>query len=139
MTVNGLGTNGVRGVARPRPGIARRAGSGGFHVQTDPAAVLSPSATVSAPSLLGLQEAQQDAVSDRDARQHADQLLDLLTDMQRSLLAGPGAGPALERLGRLARQAPLAADPRLAGVQQAVLLRVAVEQARNGMRLLRDT
>jgi hypothetical protein len=139
MTVNGLGTNGLRGVARARSGVSRRAGSGGFSVQAEPASVLSPSTAVPGSSLLGLQEAQQDTVGDREARRHADQLLDLLTDMQRSLLEGPDAGAAFERLGRLARQAPLAADPRLAGVQQAVLLRVAVEQARNGLRLLRDT
>ncbi len=124
------GIYGVQGVSVPRITVARRAGPGGFKVETDAAAGPGAALAVAMPSLLGLQEAQQDAVSDREARRHADEMLDLLKELQRSLL-GAAIDPAkLGRMAQLARHAPPPADPRLLAVQRALLVRVAVEQAR---------
>ena len=81
------------------------------------------------PSLLAMQEAETGAVQDREARRHGDSMLEALAALQRSLLGGAEAG-GLETMASLARAVPAAADPRLAGVQRALLVRVAVELAR---------
>ena len=124
MVISGLSRTAATRMAAPRQGKA-----GGFRVSTNPAEGPAPALAVSMPSLLRLQEAQGDAVSDRDARRHADEMLDALRDMQGALLAG-ARGAGLERVAQLARRAPEAADPRLQAVQRALLVRVAVEQAR---------
>ena len=124
-TINGLG-----GISAYRP-PARKAGAGAFRLPDgkETAAEVGGLAAVSMPGLLGLQEAQSDAVSDRDARRHAGEALETLRDLQLALLAG--AGTDLARLERLTRAMPQAADPGLRAVQRALLLRVAVEGARH--------
>lgn len=124
--------NELNGVGAYRP-VSKRAGSGGgFRVAEHDAAAPEATATgtVSMPSLLGLQEAQGDAVSDREARRHANEALDTLKDLQLSLLRGGKAG--LDRLSRLAARMPEAADPRLRDIQSVLLQRLAVERARHG-------
>lgn len=90
-----------------------------------PAGVLA----ISMPSLLALQEEDAEAVADREARRHGQAMLSALAALQRGLLGGADGG-ALEQAAALARAAPAAADPRLAAVQRAILVRVAVEAAR---------
>ena len=81
------------------------------------------------PSLLAMQEAGVETVADRRARRHGGQVLESLAALQRAVLAGAGAAE-LEALAEVARAAPVADDARLAGVQRALLVRVAVEVAR---------
>ena len=113
-----------------------RTTSGGFAVPASDAASVASLAAPTAPSgLLALQEAGQeagrDAVRDREARRHGAALLAALTELQRALLTGPGGSPIdLDRLAALVRNAPPPADPALAAVQRAVLIRAAVELAR---------
>ena len=126
VVINGL--NGI-GAYWPAP---KRAGPGGFRVAEGGSAASETEAagTVSMPALLGLQEAQGDAISDRDARRHADEALDTLKELQLTLLRGGKAG--LDRLSRLAARMPNAADPRLRDVQSVLLQRLVVERARHG-------
>jgi hypothetical protein len=86
--------------------------------------------TVGMPSLLSLQETELETVQDREARRHSRAMLDTLTLLQQALLGGQGVD-ALETLARLVRAAPPPSDPALAAVQQAVLVRAAVELARS--------
>ena len=127
MVIGGLGR-----VTMPRMTPPRRAKTERFKPEAETEAADGPvaAAPVSMPSLLGLQEAQGDAARDREARQHADEMLDALGELQRALLAGSEAG-GLERMAQLGRRTPQAADPRLAAIQHALMVRVAVEQARN--------
>ncbi len=109
---------------RPRPG-------GAFQVAAEQARSEAAGGVlaVSMPSLLALQEEDADAVADREARRHGQAMLAALAALQRGLLGGAGSG-ALEQAAALARAAPAPADPRLAAVQRAILVRVAVEAAR---------
>ena len=83
---------------------------------------------VATPSLLALQEEESNDVADREARRHGHAMLAALADLQYSLLGGGRGGTA--QLAALARAAPSAADPRLAAIQKAIQVRVAVELAR---------
>ena len=104
--------------------------SAGFQVPEDMRADAPlAAAAVAMPSLLALQEAETDAVRDREARRHCGGLLSALAALQRGLLGGDEPG-GLEALAALVRAAPAPADLRLAGVQRALLLRAAVELAR---------
>jgi hypothetical protein len=100
------------------------------------ASVLGSSAApalVGLDSLLALQEAEADAVSDRATRRHAGAMLAELSAMQRALLQGDGAGlsVAVDCLSGLARQGRAALDPGLAAVMRAITLRAAIEAARH--------
>lgn len=125
-SIVGLGP--VSPVRKPvRPG-----GGSGFQVpEGEEARVEAPAAVtgVSMPSLLAMQEAESGAVQDRQARQNGEALLGALASLQRALLAGDDSGE-LGRLAGLAQAMPPAADHRLAAVQRALLVRVAVERAR---------
>ena len=89
---------------------------------------------VEMPGLLMMQEAEAEPVADRDARRHGKAMLDALSRLQRALLGGEGPA-ALESLANLVRATPAPADPRLAAVQRAVLVRAAVELQRARMGL----
>lgn len=123
--IAGIAGLGAVGVPRAAP---RRAGVGGFSVPEEAAAAPGV-AGVAMQSLLGLQEAGQDAVRDREARRHGGAILAALAALQRALLGGADAG-ALASLAALVERVPLPADPRLAEVQHALLVRAAVELAR---------
>lgn len=115
--------------ARPR----RAAGVAGFHVEDTPAHTAASAAQpVSLHTLLALQEAEGDAVQDREARRHAGSMLSALSAVQRAMLGGNGAAvsAALGGLADLARAGPAAIDPRLAAVARAIALRAAIESAR---------
>ncbi len=129
--MNYYGAQGITGTKLPPPVRSRSRASGtfGFYLPESTAEAASGAAPVTMPGLLALQEAGQDAGRDRDARRHGEAMLTSLADLQRALLGGADRG-ALQSLADLARRAPPAADPRLAGVQRALLLRVEVELAR---------
>ena len=125
-----IGIAGLAGLTIVRAGV-RRPGVAGFRVaeEAEAAGEAARVVSVSLPSLLALQEAGEDAVRDREARRHGDSLLDALRELQRAMLGGASAGP-LERLQSLTAAMPGAADPRLADVQRALMVRTAVELAR---------
>ncbi len=70
---------------------------------------------------------------DRDAKRRGRDLLDELAGLQREMLAGDPDPARLTRLADLARDIPLAADPRLRDVMQAIVVRARVEAARYGV------
>ena len=127
-TFDQIGMIAMRPQTAFRP-MTRRAGISAFSVPATgtqgPAA--APIAGLS--DLLALQEAGQAAVRDREARRHGAATLKALASMQRALLGGE-ANDVLETLSSLSRNAPEASDPRLAAVQRALQVRVAVELAR---------
>jgi len=125
--IPGLRPAAAVGQGSPRPASPR----GGFAV---PGGGAVPAGTTSEPVamsvLLALQEAGGEAVGDREAKRRGRALLDELAALQRDLLAGPPDAERLARLAALAAGAPEAADPRLRGVLQAIVLRARVEAAR---------
>ncbi len=133
--VYGLGAPQGAAPARPTrpPGRA-----GAFQLATPPAVAEATASieTVALGGLLALQEAMPDSVRDRAARRHAQQMLDLLREMQRAMLAGGSTQGGeitggLTRLAELGARAVPADDPRLAGVLHAIAVRAAVELARH--------
>ena len=109
--------------------MKRRAGISAFSVPATGTQGLAAVPIASLGDLLALQEAGQAAVRDREARRHGAATLKALASMQRALLGGAADG-VLETLSSLSRNAPEASDPRLAAVQRALQVRVAVELAR---------
>ena len=122
----GIGGPAAVGARGMRPRVAS---SLGFTVPEAAPGEVQAAGAVATPSLLALQEAGQDAVRDREAREHGESVLHVLAALQRALL-GDGDPALVDRLSALVRRAPLPADPRLAAVQRAVLVRAAVEVAR---------
>ena len=107
----------------------RGGGVSGFRVAEASSGAAAGVGAVGLPGLLAAQEAGQEAGWDREARRHGEAVLEGLAEVQLDLLRGGGAG-ALEALAALVRRGPVAADPRLAAVQRALLVRAAVELAR---------
>lgn len=134
--------NGATGLRPPAAARSRPAGAAAFGpVVSEPrtAEPPVPQATAEAgaaqppPALDGilrLQETSDALTRDRAARRHADAVLEALSALQGALLAGAPDAPALSRLAALADQVPAAADPALAGLVAAVVLRARVELAR---------
>ena len=79
--------------------------------------------------MLALQETMASETGDREARQHGQKLLRVLSELQRALLSGE-EGDALGRLLQLVETMPEAADPRLAQAINSVRLRARIELAR---------
>ncbi len=80
--------------------------------------------------LLALQEHSASRARDRAARRRGEDLLALLAALHHALLAGTSASELLHQLAALTKGAPLAADPHLAGVVAALVLRARIEIAR---------
>ncbi|RYD28103.1 MAG: hypothetical protein EOP89_03265 [Lysobacteraceae bacterium] len=111
----------------------RGAERGPFAVKTEQAAhtdATVATGSVSAVSLLALQESESGLHQDREARQHGEAVIDELTELQRALLGADG--PDLDRLTALVARPISASDPALAGVLRAVRLRAGIELARRG-------
>jgi hypothetical protein len=129
----------IEGVGRPATsrigGRAASAAGSGFAMPSETAAADHASAPAAAQpasltSMLTLQELGGETVEDRQARRHGQDLLAMLAELQRGLLAGFEDGSTLERLAELAAAVPRATDPRLAAMVSAIMLRVRVELAR---------
>jgi hypothetical protein len=126
----------VEGIGRPGAArmVPRAVTRAGFEVlvgQADPhraATAAAPAASLS--PMLALQEMGAEVPADRDARRHGNDMLAALADLQRALLLGSDDASALERLADLVAAVPRAADPRLAALVSAVVVRVRVELAR---------
>jgi len=99
---------------------------------TEPGGVASsaPVPAAALASMLTLQELGGEAPEDREARRHGLDLLAALAGLQRALLAGRADPAALQGLVELAASVPRAADPRLAAMLSAIVVRVRVELAR---------
>ncbi len=134
MMMTGMGVGPVRAMpVRGRP-VRAAPPDAPFQVAAEEGALGTAQAAcpVSMPSLLAMQEAQSDAVSDRDAKRHGTAVMDELAQLQRAMLGGGTDKAPLERLASLAARRPSAADPRLEGVLRAIQLRAQVELARRG-------
>ena len=105
--IEGIGpTTAIRTTAR----AASSAGAG-FALPSEPAATdhaAAPAATqpASLASMLTLQELGGETVEDREARRHGQDMLALLAELQRSLLAGSDDASALAHLAELAAAVP---------------------------------
>jgi Class II flagellar assembly regulator len=111
---------------------SRRGPQAGFVL---PSSVSRPAmgGAVAAPSaggLLGLQEQEDGAARDRNARRQGQAVLEALAGVQRDLLAGRLDAAGLELLAAGVAAMPQAADPALRSVLNAVALRARVELAR---------
>jgi Class II flagellar assembly regulator len=84
-------------------------------------------------SMLTLQELGGDAVEDREARRHGQDMLALLAALQRALLGASDPAATLEQLAAMAAAVPRATDRRLAAMVSAILVRVRVELARRSL------
>jgi hypothetical protein len=119
-----------------RPGYrATGLAEAGFALPPEPSAAGKTASSAAVPmaslaSMLTLQELGGETAEDRDARRHGHDLLALLGELQRSLLAGLDDEALLARLAELAAAAPLATDRRLAAMISAITVRVRVELAR---------
>jgi hypothetical protein len=80
--------------------------------------------------MLTLQELGGETIQDREARQHGQDMLAALADLQRALLSPGGDAAVLARLAELAASVPRATDRRLAAMVSAIMVRVRVELAR---------
>ncbi len=130
MAIEGIsGPSAPRRATRPRPPPA-----GGFAVPGSAAAATTGAAPATGPaalsSMLTLQELGSEAVADREARRHGQDLLMALAELQRSLLTATDDTIALQHLARLSGTVPLAADRRLAAMLSAIVVRARVELAR---------
>ena len=67
---------------------------------------------------------------DREAHRHGTDVLELLAELQRGLLAAKVETLPMERLLSLVENLPAAADPGLAAVTRAIVLRARIEIAR---------
>jgi hypothetical protein len=83
--------------------------------------------------LLGLQEWGGAEERDRKALRHGQDMLALLAEMQRQLLAEADPTAVLARLAALAGSMPPMADPRLMAVMRAIVIRAKVEIARRSV------
>jgi hypothetical protein len=118
---------------------SRKPSKSGFSVamqQADPGAAAATAET-SGPalaSMLSLQELAGEAVADREARRHGQDMLAALADLQRLMLSAGSDGTALQRLADLVASIPRGAvDRRLGAVVSAILVRARIELARRGL------
>ena len=122
----------IPGISAPTLGATtrrRRVEGPGFEVADAPEPpVAAPAAPASLAGLLAMQETASTEAADHAARRHGEAIMRDLQSLQLALLRG-GAGAA-RPLASLARDAPSAADPRLAAVLAAIQLRAEVEAAR---------
>ncbi len=131
MGPEGPGVAGVGGAPRLRSAAGRARER--FDVEQPDAAAPSSVGEVrlgSLGSMLAVQEAEADAVQDREARRDGEGLLGELAALQRDLLGAGASAGGLARLAGLAAQARPAADRGLRGVLDAIGLRARVELAR---------
>ena len=110
------------------------AAAAGFALPAEPAdkahgtSAAAPVASLA--SMLTLQELGSETKEDRAARRHGQDMLTLLSWLQRALLSGGDDAATLAQLAHLAASVPQATDRRLAAMISAIVVRVRVELAR---------
>ncbi len=137
--LNPLGRTVAAPAVRPRP---RASGASGVVFDVSVPEDVSTAADVSSTGAVGtvnpmlLHELAMEAGEhrDREARRHGKDVLDLLGELQRELLRGDVETSAMERLAGLVADPPQAADPGLAAVTRAIVLRARIETARREAR-----
>jgi len=125
----------VGGPAPPRQAVIRSRGRERFDllVQDEPAPPpVGDVAAVALGGMLAMQEAEADAVSDREARRDGEEMLRELAGMQRDLLGDGVSSVGLSRVADLAARARPAADKGLRGILDAIALRARIELVRYG-------
>jgi Class II flagellar assembly regulator len=96
-----------------------------------PAPLFDVSATTAVNNMLALQEISEDDVKRRKLVQQGKNMLDVLENLRRQLLAGAIPAHTLVELGRqLSIEKQLVADPKLIEIMDDIELRVAVERAK---------
>ena len=125
------------GAATPLRSLRRAATGAAFDVSfaetTAPAAAeTSATGSVGAVNPMLLHELAVDGEErrDREAHQHGTDVLELLAALQRGLLGAKVETLPMERLLSLVEHPPEAADPGLAAVTRAIVLRARIEIAR---------
>jgi hypothetical protein len=113
---------------RKRPSAAAGFAVSGAPADANRAKAAEAAAHVSLDGMLALQEAVDAEERDRRAGRHGRLMLAELAALQRDLLCGDTA--SLRRLTDLAASAPLASNPALVVVMNAIILRARVEIAR---------
>ena len=116
-----------------------REAEGRFTMETGAAPVsqnarLSRTPPIGLESMLLLQAVDEAVERDRRARKRGSAMVAALTDLQRAMLAEEDPALALRSLSELAATDPDAADPGLAAVLRAVVLRSRIEVARRERR-----
>lgn len=117
---------------------ARTTGAG-FMVETGTAPAGQSPRVVSTPaigmeSMLLLQAVDEATERNRSARKHGNAMIAALSDLQRAMLAEEDPALALRSLSELAAGGPEAADPGLAAILRALVLRSRIEVARRERR-----
>jgi len=131
VAIEGVGRPGAaRAPARPNAPNSVAFMPPGETAESGGSASAAPVPGVALASMLALQELGGEAQEDRAARRHGLDLLAALAGLQRALLAGRADPAALQGLVELAASVPRAADPRLAAMLSAIVLRARVELAR---------
>ncbi len=107
---------------------AKQAGiSSGFHL---PEAGAIPEAAAPDPATPPTRPPDHTAIRDRAARRHGSELLDILAELQRDLLADRDTETRIDHLANLVQTLPDAASPDLRATIRAIAARAAVELAR---------
>lgn len=136
MSVDGIGRAGgpqAAGKNKPkRRADGSFAGMVGGSESAGPSTATASSAPIAAlDGLLSMQERDGESRGDQAARQHGEELLNLLARVRDGLLAGQMPADRLEALSRsVANRRALASDPRLASVLDDIRLRAEIELAK---------
>jgi hypothetical protein len=116
--------------------VARRPAGSAFQVEEEAgtgepeaAGPLSGASSVSLSVMLAAEALDREPPRDQAARRQGHAVLAGLTTLQRALLEGGDQAAALERLTSLVADMPVAAEPRLAALLGAIVLRARVELA----------
>lgn len=129
--IEGIRMGGIAGASPTARDTSRAAG--GFTVETGPttrADFMASVQGIALDSLLTLQAVDEAEERDKSAKKRGLAMIAALTDLQRAMLAEEDPALTLRALSELAADGPLAADPGLAAVLRAVVLRSRLEVAR---------
>jgi hypothetical protein len=137
LMVDGVRPRGIV-AASPVDRDGTRGADGGFSIEMGARQVqgarLSTVAGIGLEGMLMLQSVDEAVERDRSARKRGKAMIAALSDLQRALLGDEDPSLALRSLSDLASDHPLAADPGLADILRAVVLRSRVEIARRSRR-----
>ena len=100
-----------------------------------PSTIFAASAMLALQEQAGLDSDAEAALADREARKHAQDILEALATLQRDLLAGGNPARNLSRLAALAQMMPSLHDPVLARIVGSIRLRAQLEILRLTPRL----
>ncbi len=117
------------------PTASSASSPGAFPLAAGTSTVFAPGAMLALQEQTGLAGDGEAALADREARKHAQDVLEALASLQKDLLAGGNATQSLSRLAALAQMMPTLHDPVLARVVGSIRLRAQLEILRLTPRL----